>query len=556
MAYQSKDLRDQLTPIAAKLREGRSVIRPVSQATLRLKAIPGRDRYAETVDNILRWMNKRAGRTLPDTAWQRQSFELSEIGAQRTAAVAVKEPRYWAARLDDADKTVPMRTWVTEIGVGVDESGDVLFGTRLICATRGSDEPFDRTVPGFVKGIIASGSVELEGIAISDKPSLISSQAEVDGLVSLLESPGRSCDVIVFSLPKGSSNVEDAAASVADVHVKLNGVAHVFVLSGEASYFLTESVGRELSVFHQGVRTYRPGFMAWIAEPSDHPLALPTRIAGWNEEGARAFEKWLVNSALASSVRGRLREERLPAFNTVRQLAAQAERAEVRAAGGDDVDLLNLYEQDNDQLRTELKEQREQYDGLLTAAEAERDTAIQAANSAKAQALERLHRIRTLEQRFIATTGVREPALPDSLDLFEDWCRDNLSGSVELVGRAFQGVRKSDYHDPQFIYRSLLLLRDYYVPMRRESLPDNRKAYADALNSLELEESSTGDGVKYSADLYSVQYGGARRSLDRHLKGSNSRDRRYGFRLYFFWSDEEQVAVVGWLPSHLDNRAS
>ena len=556
MAHQSKDVKDQLTPIAAKLREGRSIIRPVSQVNLRLKATLGRDRYAETVDNILRWMNNRAGKTLPDAAWQRQSFELSEIGAQRTAAVAIKEPRYWAARLDDADKNVPMRTWVTEIGVGVDESGDVLFGTRLICATRGSDEPFDRTVPGFVKGVITSGSAELEGVGISDKPRLISTQADVDDLVSLLESPGRSCDVIIFSLPEGSTNFEEAAASVADVHAKLNGVAHVFVLGGAASYFLTEAVGRELSVFRQGVRTYRPGFLAWIAEPSDHPLALPARIAGWNEEGARAFEKWLVNSALASSVHGRLREERLPAFNTVRQLAAQTERNEVRAAGGKDVDLLKLFEQDNEQLRADLKEQREQYDGLLTAAEGERDVAIQAANSAKAQALERLHRIRVLEERLAVTVDARQQALPNSLDQFEEWCRENLIGTVELVGKAYQGVRKSNYYDPQLIYQSLLLLRDYYVPMRLDSSPDRRRAYEEALEELELEESHTGDGIRYAFDLYSVQYGGVRKPLDRHLKGRNSRDRRYGFRLYFFWDDEGQVAVVGWLPSHLDNRAS
>src|SRR5947209_5672596 len=104
MVQPSKDMKDQLTPIAAKLREGRAVIRPVSQVTLRLLAIPGRDRFAATVDDILRWMNRRAGRTLPETAWQRESFDLSDIGAQRTAAVALREPRYWAARLDDADK--------------------------------------------------------------------------------------------------------------------------------------------------------------------------------------------------------------------------------------------------------------------------------------------------------------------------------------------------------------------------------------------------------------------------------------------------------------------
>lgn len=556
MNAQSRDIRDQLAPIAATLREGRSIIRPVCQVTVRLRPVSGQDRYAKTVDDILRWMNRRAGRALPPAAWQRQSFELSDIGAQRTAAVALLEPRYWAARLDDADKTMPLRTWVTEIGVGVHSSGDTLFGARLICATRGLDEPFERTVPGFVKAVIASGPAELDGIQLDKEPRLVSSSSDVADLVQVLENPQRQADVIVFALPEGSNNAADAAASATAVHAKLVGIAHVFVISGQASFDLTNRVGRELSVFHRAVRTYRPGFRAWTDQPSNHPLALPNRIAVWGDEGAPAFERWIVSQALASSVHVASREERLPAFNTVRQIAAQAERTKIKDAGGSDAELAKLYEQDNEQLRSELKEQKEQYDGLLASADTERDEAVREANAAKAQALDRLFRIRLLEQRLAQASEKEQDPVPDTLENFEHWCKDHLSGAVELVNRAYQGVRKSDYNEPQFIYRALLLMRDYYVPMRLDGSAEKRQAYLQALAGLQLEESSTGDGIKYAADTYSVQYGGTRRSLDRHLKGSNSRDRRYGFRLYFFWDDEGQVAVVGWLPSHLDNRGS
>ncbi|WP_369630957.1 MULTISPECIES: hypothetical protein [unclassified Variovorax] len=528
----------------------------MSQVTLRLKAIENRDQFAATVDNILRWMNKRAGQTLPEAAWQRQSFELSEIGAQRTAAVALKEPKYWAARLDDADKTVPLRTWVTEIGVGVDVKGDVLFGVRLVCATRGVDEPFDRSVPGFVKSILSSGVVELDGVVLEKEPRFVQSEDDVANLVALLESADRQADVVVFSLPEGSENFAETAASSVRVHAKLYGVAHVVVIDGPASFMLTDAVGRELSVFRQAVRVYRPGFRSWLDDSSKHPLILPKRIAGWEDGGSIAFERWISNQLLAGSVRGRERRDRLPSFNVVRQHAAQAEMHSLRNAGGSDAEILKLYEQDNDQLRTELKEQKEQYDGLLAAADVERDALVQGAEAARAQALERLHRIRILEGRLKQHAEHREIAIPESLDQFEDWCNENLTGAVELVGRAFQGVRKSNYYDPQFIYRSLLLLRDHYVPMRIGGSSERRQAYQDALNELELEESPTGDGINYAADLYSVQYGAVRRSLDRHLKGRNSRDRRFGFRLYFFWDEEEQMVVVGWLPSHLNNRAS
>ncbi|MEN1565188.1 hypothetical protein AAIH74_36220, partial [Pseudomonas aeruginosa] len=91
------------TSIRAKLNEGRALIRPVSQVTVRLKPIAGQDRFDATVDHILRWMNKRAGRKLPPVAWERRSFELLDIGSQRVAAVTLATPRYWTGRLDDDD---------------------------------------------------------------------------------------------------------------------------------------------------------------------------------------------------------------------------------------------------------------------------------------------------------------------------------------------------------------------------------------------------------------------------------------------------------------------
>lgn len=531
-------------------------MRPVSQVTLTLRPANGRDRFTESIKHILKWMNHRAGRNLPSAAWRGQSFELTDIGAQRTAAIALPEHQFWAARLDDADKTVPLRTWVTEIGVGMDANGDTLFGARLICVSRGADEPFKRTVPSFVRSIMGDGPAEIDGVPLTRAISLISTASEVDQLVTLLESPHRKADVLIFALPDGSGNPSEAAASAHWVHNATLGAAHVYVLAGPASFLLTDRVGRQLSVFRQAVRTYRPGFRAWVDEPSKHPLALPDRIASWSETAPGEFEQWLVNQSLSNAAHAPGREERLPSFNTVRQLAAQMERERLRKAGGTDAELIRLFEQDNDQLRKDLQEQKGQYDGLLLTADAEREAAIHEANSAKSQAMERLHRIRLLERRLAGSVVPQPTPIPDALDQFEPWCKEHLAGSVEIANRAYQGVRKSEFHDPQFIYRALVLLRDQYVPMRVEGTPERRRSYEEALHALQLEDSATGEGVKYAPDLYSVQYGGGRRPLDRHLKGSDSRDRRYGFRLYFFWDDESQIVVVGWLPSHLDNRVS
>lgn len=150
---------EQFSPIGVRSAEDRSLIRPVSQINIRLISQPGKNRFEATVDHVLHWMKKRSGRALPLEAWERKPFELLDIGAQRAAAVTLAMPRYWAGRLDDDDKHVPRRDWITEIGIALDDDNDVIFGARLICSTRGDDVPFDRSIPGVVKQAIGFGRV-------------------------------------------------------------------------------------------------------------------------------------------------------------------------------------------------------------------------------------------------------------------------------------------------------------------------------------------------------------------------------------------------------------
>ena len=59
--------------------------------------------------------------------------------------------------------------------------------------------------------------------------------------------------------------------------------------------------------------------------------------------------------------------------------------------------------------------------------------------------------------------------------------------------------------------------------------------------------------AKQFGGAYFVRYQESSRELDWHLKGSNNRDGRLGFRLYYFWDAETARVVVGYLPGHLKN---
>jgi hypothetical protein len=86
-------------------------------------------------------------------------------------------------------------------------------------------------------------------------------------------------------------------------------------------------------------------------------------------------------------------------------------------------------------------------------------------------------------------------------------------------------------------------------------------AFADRLKALTLGngQSITKEGAGKEGDTYFVNYPigtSQTRFLDMHLKKGATMDDRYSLRIYFFWDEQEQQVVVGWLPSHLETRVT
>lgn len=537
----------------ARVEPGRVLIKPISQAALRIRRGDREGIFEQVVDIVLHWVQGRVGRPLPDTARQRQKFETSDIGAQHAAAVAIDDPTVWALRIDDADKTVALRTWITEACVGVDPSGDVLVGVRLTCTMRGEILPIDRTVPWFLRSIVAIGEVELDGRPINSEPWVVRSADDVDSLVDLLEQRTRGHSVVVLSTRDDSDDETTTAIPASAVLSRVMGAAHVVIVTASAARLLTDVVGREMSVFRQAVRIYRPGFHRISDKPWRHLLYPAIRITEWPQEGDSDFVTWITSRTLEDSVHGAARREELvPSFNTVRQAAAKLERENSRSLGASSDELLRLFESDNEQLRAEIQSQRDEFSSLLVEGERERDNAIGEARAARAQIAALQARISSLATRAGSSPADGE-ALPNDLEQFEFWCQKYLPGFVEVHSRAINGVKKSVYRDPTLIYRALLLLRDYYVPMRREGGRELVDKFEAACRELGLENSLVGEATKRFSDEYTVRWNGEPHILDWHLKAGDARERTKCFRLYYFWDDDTGYVVVGSMPAHLKN---
>lgn len=558
MQDQRLSLAEQLVPFARRNPASIATVRKVSQVSIRV--IGGKDQssnFQMVRRNCLTWLSRRAGHRLPTEAWEGKSFTLDEVGAQRTAAVMLHTPVAWAARLDDADKEIPQRYWTTEIAAAYADNGSVLFGCRLQCSSLGEERPFVRSVPGIVQQIASELVAAVDGRISSLQPWIVSSEDDVDELVEFITRKSRIRDILVFALPEGS---EDTNATILPVELVLRravGAHHVAIITGPASYLLSDRVGKEFSVFLQAVRRYRPGLDIETSQPFDHPLTLPRRILEW-DGGADGYADFLVDKTLSGTVTGKNLESEVPSFQEFARVAMELSRIEARADSATDADLLVLAESEIEQLKVQLDESKTTSNALLAEADSEIAQLKASFNQVREGSSNQRARITNLENALRHKAGEEETALPRDFFAIEDWCLDHLSGSVAVHNRAMRAAKKSDFENVTLAYDALLLLRDFYVPMRREGGLDKKRSYEEACTKLGLSEAPTFAGARAGeeGDAYYVDFGGRRRELDRHLKGSNSREEKFGFRLYFFWDDETDQVVVGWFPSHLPTRAT
>src|ERR1019366_5682292 len=282
------------------------------------------------------------------------------------------------------------------------------------------------------------------------------------------------------------------------IHARTMGSAHVTVITASASFHLSDRVGKEFSVFRGAVRTYRPGFNTSQDEPFRHPLAMPSRIIEWHSDGREGYERFLIGQTLLRSASAHDVERYLPPFTEVRRVAAQLRLDTAKGAGSSEADLLKLAEQEIKELRESAEKDRVTYQGLVEQYERERDQAREEAQQAQAAHGHLRRRIGVLETQVRSSAkSAAAIVIPTTVDCLESWCRDHLSGTIEVHNRAIQGAKKSRYEDVTLIYEALLLLRDAYVPMKRDGGLDKKAAFDEGCRRLGLAEEPTFKGVRW-----------------------------------------------------------
>jgi hypothetical protein len=507
------------------------------------------------------WLRDDKGVALPD-----QVPDEYQLDWPAGSIITDASDTIWTLRFDDLDQSMPGRIWRTEVVVARHEE-HALCSVRLVrISPPGQDRAFESvSIPRVVGRLAAAIGLEDAGLPLRPGFWHCASIESVQALVALLRNPARAQPVLVVTTPD-SAWMGDAGDS-RSLAGRLSGAVHLVMLDPGMAFALTREIGRELAVFGDAARIYRPGFTT-DDDGSANPVIVRRPDAPPRGVIARLVQQAAKISASHAS------DDDVPTFALARTLIAQSRR-QARAvfalpmdttvdAGGLRGTTTALRE--IEEKLVAAQEERAAWEQRLYDYEAVSKSRLDELASVREGLLEELERLRRanwhlrsvneqLRQDLVDRQGQTTHAvpIPESLDEIEAWAASYLGEDVIITGKAVRAAKKSDHDNPKLVYETLLMLRDHYVPMRIDRTDDNVAAYQARCLELGVEISGTGRAVddhRYK-DAYRARWRNQTYKLDLHVSGSSSRDTTRALRVYFAWDEVAGAVVVGHLPTHL-----
>ncbi|WP_439891913.1 hypothetical protein ACS7SF_04780 [Ralstonia sp. 25C] len=521
-----------------------------------------RSRYATARQIVLNWIqnHRRLGALLPPTSQTVPEFAVEEGGlVLQAVTLSLESAEIWAARFQHPDDDVPGRTWSVEINVAL-VGEQAIFGYRMSASSLpGVDAPIQFTKPGVLRNVTDQMGLRDAGRLLDGTVMDVTDSVGVEALRGLVFHSERSLPVLVVSeLPRRWFNKADQFLVDCDaVSRKLRFAAHVVRLSFAMGYEWQQQIGDLLSVYGGAARIYWPKARPSEEDRTRHGLFFPDRMASWpspdgNEEGIDVFTRWLERRCWTYQLSPEYRE-RFASFLDVRSRSIEDAIQRALKAGNlvDEVAGLRLQVEalrDEKQFATDIGNEYSK----------ERDELKIRVEDLEGQIFGLRQTISSLRRAKASGAAIEVPDIPDVFDDLEAWCDKHLSGWVHVLPRAISEAKRSNYSEPALVYNALLLLANEYRNMRLTGTAEAKDLFERRREALGIRPISRSGGettfTKYSS-AYEVPWGsnGEKRTLEWHLEKGGGRDERYFLRIYFFWDEDSEQVVVGWMPSHLPN---
>ena len=515
--------------------------------------------FARIIGLVLPFVAKSLYTKLPPEAAEHRSFEIQD-GDRLCECIAVPERMLWAIRFKFASKDGT--AWYYDIAL-VREDDRLLFGMKIDTAFGADVKALQANLP-LVDALLGCGLLA-QGRPVTANLWQVNTPEDVEELLALLEDPRRSLPVIAVSAVNWKAwrftpHAPGYLVNASYLADRVKGYAIVAQITFRGAYALTDAVGKTWSIFDGACRTYFPKIDFDNGSPAHHPFNLKDKIWFWEyegERGERGFTSYLINTAHRIASTSRTDWSGLYFVPDARILAAELEMAHAAHVANAPERELAMRNQIAALQRKLQTEEDENADWL-----SELEKATEEAEYYKQENIALRSRLDALRAHLIRQNGEspdKEIPIPDSYKVMGEWVKEHLAGRLVLLPRAERAASKAEYTEVGMVYRALLILANEYRDSRMGTGTD--KAFRDALAQYGMDFSGSIDRSRagQEGDAYYVNYpiGTAQRAfLQFHIVRGTAHENRYCMRIYFFWDDDTNQVVVGWLPSHLSNRIS
>ncbi len=476
------------------------------------------------------------------------AFDIDEAeGRVRASALRFDDDngRIWAAKLENGDSRIANRRWITDLFVEQRTGSFVRFGAQLVCDGSANDVNFEHSRPNVVRGLLNRLAGEADGEGLSNTIEQVGVDG-IDQLISLIARHDRRLPVVLVS-------VDDEGRAEVDLNRlsnRLSGTAHLRSIGIDASFALSDTVGKQLSTFNGAVRIYMPGLGEERDDPFQHPLWLASRSDRKNprlinEIAARVLPLgfrdtdgdtrfWRLGllrqatSRLAASQGDRTREEQLIADLEVARADADAAREAERSAEA------LMYDEAQKLMVAQSKLARisNENDGLRAR--------LWSADAVKGPTAT------TLSSEDVRAVFDQGPTLEVSLRVVASMFSDR----IVILDTAYDSARASaDFLHKKKAFDLLWSLASSYWESLVGGGGDGlaRQCFGAAYAAKESEKLS-----KSGRSRRTFIYLGEEVLMERHIKIGTADNLSDTLRIHFEWKAQDEKIVVGHCGGHLD----
>jgi hypothetical protein len=327
-------------------------------------------------------------------------------------------------RFTEPDASKPGRSWSVEATVG-ENNGRKWLGGRLSCFSRDLDFDFDPAVPRVYRELVSKGIVHADGIRLSGNAIEITSEVDIEWLVALIRGRYRKRNIIVLS-----ADLYGYCAINPEIFSnRLCGVAHVCRIYPNASFLLSETVGKYLSVFDSGIRIYKPTSDFESDDPLRHTLYTKRLLERMD---LNEVQRSILLDAFATSVSSALTHNSIPTFAQIRAANATAALGQMQAnSGAQEIETLRAQLVAANAARAAAEANAETSFDLAIQEEQKREEAESERNQERARAMVLAARVRSLEaQAPVVETPVVRPTEYDQVPV---WIENQFAGRMRLL---------------------------------------------------------------------------------------------------------------------------